>query len=70
MAPVSGIQRRVSIAAALSLLVAGASLIVALAAAADTRAASRVLRSRMNMVAVWLAGARRQMGILSPAGRR
>jgi hypothetical protein len=70
MAPVSGIQRRVSIAAALSLLVAGAILIVALPAAADTRAASRVLRSRMNMVAVWLADARRQMGILSPAGRR
>ena len=41
MALVPGIQRRVSTAAALSLLVAGAILIVALAAAANTRAAGQ-----------------------------
>ena len=56
MAPVSGIQRRVSIAAALSLLVAGAILIVALAAAADTRAAGKELSARLIPAAAAAAG--------------
>ena len=56
MTPVSGIQRRVSIAAAVSLLVAGAILIVALAAAADTRAAGRELSERLVPAAAAAAG--------------
>ena len=56
MAPVSGIKRRVSIAAAVSLLVAGAILIVALAAAADTRAAGRELSERLVPAAAAAAG--------------
>ena len=56
MTPVSGIQRRVSIAAAVSLLVAGAILIVALAAAADARAAGRELSERLVPAAAAAAG--------------
>ena len=56
MAPVCGIKRRVSIAAALSLLVAGAILIVALAAAADTRAAGKELSAQLIPAAAAAAG--------------
>ena len=56
MAPVAGIKRRVSIAAAVSLLVAGVLLIVALAAAADTRAAGRGLSERLVPAAAAASG--------------
>ena len=56
MAPVPGLQRRVSIAAALSLLVTSALLIAALAAAADARAAGRELSERLVPAAAAAAG--------------
>gem|GEM_PF-3004010 len=56
MAPVLSLQRRVSIAAAVSLLVTAAALFVALAAAAHARAAGRELSARLVPAAAAAGG--------------